>query len=124
MKIHAKSQQIIDETFELYKDSGEKVPAMLKGSTIIHMYPKGDTMKSNGDLDGYYQNRFFKMIVFNETSPKNREMYTPTREYDAIFTHGCKIVSLSVFKDGAFCIRIDGDVQFLDGQACTFHPLD
>lgn len=119
--MNKKSQQVIDETFALYGDGGAIVPNSLKGRTIIHMYPQEDTIREDGELDGYYQTLFFKMVVFN--IPKNGEnkMYKPSRKYDAIFIDKCNVRNLSVFKDGAFCTTIEGDVKFLDGQAPTFY---
>ena len=121
MKLHDFSQRVVSETFALYKEGGRVVPDKLRGTTIVHVYPGKDTAEPDGTLNGYYQNRFFRIIVFeNVLSPRSRKMYGPERSYDAIFTDKCNITSLSVFKDGAFCIRIDGDVEFLDGKACTF----
>jgi hypothetical protein len=120
MKLHDFSQKIVNDIFALYKEGGRVVPDKLKGTTIIHIYPGKDTAEEDGTLNGYYQNHFFRIIVFENVLSSYRKMYKPERSYDAIFTNECSITSLSVFKDGAFCIRIDGDVEFLDGQACTF----
>lgn len=118
--LHPLSQKTIDETFALYKYGGEKIPDVLNGKTIIHIYPGEDTRDGNGELSGYYQCLFFRMVVFNINKGKNI-VYRPARRYDCIFTTGCNFRSISVFKDGAFCGEIEGKVKFLDGQACTFY---
>ncbi len=117
MKLHPKSQQIIDETFALYENCDDKCPSLLKGRTIIHMYPAGDTMDKDGNLNGYYQNLFFKMVVFN-IHGKSMKRYDIGKR-DAVFTTGSNISNLSVFKDGGFCITFEGDHEFLDSQAPT-----
>jgi hypothetical protein len=116
-KLHPESQKIVDETFALYKEGGI-CPSTLKGKTIIHLYPKKDTMEPDGTLNGYYQNLFFEMVIFN-ISGSNKTMYRFSGLKDAIFTEKVNITNLSVFKDGAFCVTVDGEIHFLDGQAPT-----
>jgi hypothetical protein len=113
MKLHKKSERVIKETFALYTQ-GEKCPAVLKGKTILHLYPAEDTMDSDGSLNGYYQNLFFDLVVFNDYNGKRIRYDLGKR--DAIFTEA-NIKNLTVFKDGAFCVLLDGSHQFLDGQA-------
>lgn len=112
------SKEVIRETFALYKEAGENddIPSTMKDGCIIHIYPTRDTIV-DGELEGYYQNMFFKMFVFDLDT---MTVYKPEREFDAIFTHGCMVESLSVFKDGAFCIKVKGVAKFLPGQACSF----
>lgn len=114
MNLHPKSQKVIHETFALYTDGG-KCPSVLRGRTIIHMYPSEDTMEKDGTLNGYYQNLFFNMVVFN-IHGKSLKRYD-IGKCDAIFTANSNISNLSVFKDGSFCITFEGDHEFLDGRA-------
>lgn len=105
----------------MYKDGGTNVPDSFEDTIIVHVYPSGDTIDDSGELNGYYQNLFFKMIVFDL---KTMTMYKPNSQYDAIFTYKCDLESVSVFKDGAYCMKIKGAVWFLPGQACTFYGED
>ena len=114
---------MIDETYAMYIYKTEDgIPQFLTGKTIVLMYPDKDTILEDGTLDGYYQNLFFKMIVFNCEEPM--KMYKPNKLYDAIFTDEVNVVNLTVFKDGAFCTTMEGNIGFLDGQAATFYRRD
>lgn len=118
MKLQPKSKNIVEETFAMYTEAGD-CPSTLHGTTIVHLYPKGDTIGKDGELNGYYQNRFFEVIIFNIHNGK-RLMYRLPGLKDAIFTEKANIVNISVFKDGAFCVKIEGSVEFLNGQAIYF----
>lgn len=118
MKLHEKSQQVVDETFAMYEDAGELGSIReFHGRTIVHLYPKGDTMDKDGNLNGYYQCRFFQMIVYNAETKKKYDGGI----HDAIFTDSVKISSVSIFKDGSTTLAIDGHIKYLGGQGCTFY---
>lgn len=117
--MNKKSEQVIKETLALYTDGG-KCPSVLRGNTIIHLYPQEDTYDDEGNLNGYYQNLFFNLVVFNDYKGVLKSYQIGKR--DAVFTDGCNINNLSVFKDGAFCVKLIGTHKFLDGhQAVTFY---
>lgn len=119
MNLHSESEKIIKATFAMYKDGGPIGGSRkFQGRTILHLYPTRDTFNQDGELDGYYQNLFFNLDVYDA---KKMVKYS-AGEHDAIFTSGCNINNVTVFKDGAFCICIDGEVEFLSGQAVTFSP--
>ena len=100
------------------KMGGNIVPNEFVGDTLVHLYPAHDTVANDGTLNGYYQNRFFKMVVFDL---KSMTKYTLDGFYDAIFTDNVKIENVTIFKDGATCLKISGGAKFLSGQACTFY---
>ncbi len=115
---HEKSRQVIEETFAMYKEEKD-IPNVLYGRTIVHVYPTGDTFTKYGELEGYYQNLFFDMIIFN-IHGKSMKMYR-LQNKDAIFTKNLKITNMSVFKDGAFCVTIESNVRLLDDKAVTLY---
>jgi len=118
--MHPLSEQVIEETFAQYNEMpSDKIPDKFFGTTILHIYPAEDTRGDDGDLNGYYQNLFFNLVIFNI----HKGVYKMWRagKFDAVFTDSCHIENLTVFKDGAFCIKIAKPVKFLNGQACTFY---
>lgn len=119
--MNKQSEEIIKETFALYETKEGKVPETLHGRTILHLYPAEDTIDEDGSLNGYYQNLFFNLVVFNISGSHKRRWNVGKR--DGVFTGGCKVASITVFKDGAFCVCIDGDINFYDAQAPTVCPI-
>lgn len=119
--LHQKSQELVKEIMKVYKDGGGTIPNHLRGTTLVHIYSAHDTMEPDGTLNGYYQNLFFKMVVFNIDGEKYTK-WAPERFYDAIFIDpGVRVENITVFKDGATCVKLPENLNFLDGQACTFY---
>jgi len=118
--MHQLSEQVIKEIFALYTEMPpHPVPDKFFGTTILHIYPAEDTRGDDGELNGYYQNLFFNLVIFNNYQGV-RKMWRAGK-FDAVFTEFCPIENLAVFKDGAFCVKINKPVKFLPGQACTFY---
>lgn len=117
------SQKLIDETLALYEDGGDKIPLRFSGKTILHLYPAEDTYNEDGTLSGYYQVLFFNLVIFNESAKGVRKMWKVGKR-DAIDTDGCAVKTLSVFKDGAFCVQVNGNINFIDAQRVTFIPSE
>lgn len=118
MELNKHSQKTVHEIMKMYKDGGSTVPSSFSSEILVHIYSAHDTVSDDGILNGYYQNRFFKMVVFDLNTMK---AYRPEGFFDAIFTDGVDIENVTVFKDGATCLKIVGGAKYLGGQACTFY---
>lgn len=117
MELHPKSLKMINNIFAMYEDGGSELPKTLSGRTVIHMYPQGDTIDDEGNLKGYYQNLFFDMVVFNATKNGENRMWKFGVKDAVFFDRGVNITSVSIFKDGASCISVDGSIYLLISQA-------
>ena len=76
--LNEESKELIKETFAGYKEA-VKLPNVLYGRTIIHMYPKEDTIKDNGEVIGFQDSLLFNFNIYNTT---NESVYKRTGLFD------------------------------------------
>ena len=100
-KISEQSVRYLSTIFSKYNKVDE-LPDVTD-SPIIHMYPKEDTVTENGDLNGFRDALFSKVVIY---IPGRREVYTVGGNCDAININMRS--NVRVFKDGSTCITIKG----------------
>jgi hypothetical protein len=116
--LNEKSKKIIEETFSQYKES-TKLPKVLSGRTVIHMYPQKDTIESNGDLIGFEDSLLFNFNIYDTT---HKRVYKRMGLFDEfVMEVPCRIRS---FKDLSTMIVIDKNISIGGSQSILIYPAD
>ena len=114
--LNEESKKIIEETFSQYKEA-VKLPKVLYGRTIIHMYPKEDTIKNDGELTGFKDSLLFNFNIYNTATEK---VYKRMGLFDEfVIEVPCKIRS---FKDLSTMIVIDKKISIGGSQSILIFP--
>lgn len=114
--LNKESKELIMETFSNYKESA-KLPKVLYGRTIIHMYPKEDTIKDDGEVIGFHDSLFFNFNIYNTTTEK---VYKRSGLYDEfVIEVPCRI---RTFKDLSTMIIIDQNISIGGSQSILVYP--
>lgn len=116
--LNEESKKMIEETFSKYKE-GIKLPKVLYGRTIIHMYPTKDTIENNGELIGYHDSLLFNFNIYNTATER---VYKRIGLFDEfVMEVPCKIRS---FKDLSTMIVIDKKISIGGSQSILIFPAD
>lgn len=112
------SKRIIKETFSKYEES-TKIPKVLYGRTIIHMYPLEDTIDYTGESIGYEDALLFHFNIYDTT---NQRVYKRIGMFDEfVIEVPCRIRS---FKDLSTMIIIDKNISIGGSQSILIFPAD
>jgi hypothetical protein len=116
--LNEKSKKIIEETFSSYKEA-TKIPKVLYGRTVIHMYPKKDTIENNGELTGFEDSLLFNFNIYDTV---NKKVYKRMGLFDEFVVEvPCRIRS---FKDLSTMIVIDKKISIGGSQSILIFPAD
>lgn len=114
--LNEKSKEIIEETFSKYKE-GLKLPKILYGRTVIHMYPQQDTIKDDGELDGFQDSLLFNFNIYDTSTGK---VYKRVGLFDEfVIEVPCRVRS---FKDLSTMIVIDEKISIGGSQSIIIFP--
>lgn len=116
--LNEKSKKIIEETFSSYKEA-TKIPNILYGRTVIHMYPQKDTIENDGELIGFEDSLLFNFNIYDTA---NRKVYKRIGLFDEfVIEVPCRIRS---FKDLSTMIIIDKNISIGGSQSILIFPTD
>jgi len=114
--LNEESVQLIQDTFTSYQED-DKIPKVLYGRTIIHVYPKKDTINEDGEYEGFYDSLFFNFDIYNTD---NEKVYKRSALYDELVIETpCRI---RVFKDLSTMIIIDDNISIGGSQSILVYP--
>lgn len=114
--ITQQSEEFIRKTFKGYKEI-EKIPDVINGRCIIHMYPYRDTVEEDGSLSGYIDAMFCELHIYD----CNNSTVFKTKHIDALIIN--TISSIKIFKDLSTMVVIDGGVELHSSQAFEVCPI-
>lgn len=113
--LNYKSEEMIQEVYDRY-DEEKEIPNELEGRTIIHLYPKEDTVDENGEASGFIDSLFFNFNIFNIFTGK---VYKRYGHYDELVLDvPCRI---RAFKDLSTMVIIDSPIKISDTQSVTIY---
>jgi hypothetical protein len=115
--ISEQSEKIIRETFSEYKEV-QKLSKKLLGRTIIHMYPVEDTIKGEGELEGFEDSILFHVDIYNATT---KTVYKRKVYHDEIIIE--IPVKVRIFKDLSTMVVISQNVSIGGSQSLYVYPI-
>lgn len=112
------SENMIKDIFNRYEES-DKIPKILEGRTIIHMYPTEDTIDDYGEAHGFRDSLIFIFDIYNCNTGK---VYRRKGYYDEIdLTVPCRI---RFFKDLSTMLIIDDRIFIGNTQSVMICPYE
>lgn len=110
-----KAKEYVDEVFSHHEET-DRLPAVLEGRTVFHLYPVADTMHGD-ELEGYRDALFFDVHVYMCDDEKK---YVIECRDEIGFQVPCRV---RIFKDASTMITVDGAITMDTFQAMTIRPV-
>jgi len=117
IEITQQSEDYIKEVLSWYTET-TKQPKPFKGRTIIHIYPKEDTIEPNGNLKGFIDTFMSNVHIYNTV---DKTVYKINNKDNVEVNVPCQV---KIFKDLSTIIVIDKPIRFGWFQSLEINHAD